>query len=385
MNRLKRALLTLAFCILLVLLSSLPLFAEESEQTWERIPEEYITFLESLPEEITARLPEGLFSQDAREVEAAINEMSDFSYLVRTLLSLVGLELAENLSLLASISGVLILSAIFSAVKSSIRREDVAKAFSFCATLAILSCLLGVGYECISAVSGYFERLLQITAALVPLTAGLYAMGGNVTTAVASSSGLSIFMTLLEAVIGKTIVPFCSICLAFCTVGALDPSLRLGTLLSTLKKNYTTLLAFLMMLLLAMLAMQTTLGTRADTLAMRSAKFAAGNLIPVVGGSVAELLRSVGAGISYLRGTVGICAVLLLLLILFPTLVKLFLSRLVFQLCASVADLFACESEKRLLEEFSSIGGFLITAVSICSAVLLLSLSLFIHSAAAIG
>ena len=140
-----------------------------------------------------------------------------------------------------------------------------------------------------------------------------------------------------------------------------------------------------MMLLLAMLAAQNTLGTRADSLAMRSMRFAATNWIPVVGGSVAEMFRTISAGVGYLRGTVGICGVILLILLLFPTLIQLFLLRLCWQLSASAADLLGCDREKKLLDEFASILGYLIAAVSICSSVLMLAMILLAQSAAAIG
>ena len=114
-------------------------------------------------------------------------------------------------------------------------------------------------------------------------------------------------------------------------------------------------------------------------------KFAAGSWIPVVGGSVAELFRSIGAGIGYLRSAVGISGIFLVLLVLLPTLVELFLMRLTWQLSASAADLLGCEREKKLLEEFASISGYLIAAVSICSSVLLLALILLACCGSAIG
>ena len=95
----------------------------------------------------------------------------------------------------------------------------------------------------------------------------------------------------------------------------------------------------------------------------------------MVGGSVSELLRTVSAGVGYLRGTVGICGVLLLLYLLLPTVIRLFMVRLTWQLSASLADMLGCNTEKKLLEESSSLNGFLIAAVSICSSVLLLSLT----------
>ncbi len=378
------------FCLLLTLLLAaaltLPLSAEKAdERTAKTLPDEFSNLLDTLPDSIRDLVPEGIFSEGTEDVHGAVADMSNFSYLLKTVLSLLGVKIGDCLRLLSTVAGLLILSALCRTLQISLRSSSVARAFSLCTTWVMLILLLGKGYAGIERVVEYFSTLSTVTATSVPLLGALYAMGGNVSTAVASSAGLSVFMTLLETLIGKTVVPFCGVCLAFSLVGALDPAMRIGTLLSTIKKNYTTALTFLMMLLLTMISSQTLLAARADTLAMKSAKFAAGNLIPVLGGSVSELLRSVCAGVGYLRGTVGICVLLLLLLLLLPPVIELLLLRLTWQICASLADLLGCDTEKRLLEEFSSVGGYLIAAMCICSSVLFLSFTLLTHCAAALA
>lgn len=365
---------------------SLTVKADEAEYATDgRLPDEYHAFLEKLPEGVTSLLPNGIFSSDAEEVGDAVAEIGDFSYLLSTTLSLVGLRLGDCARLLACVSGLLILSAICKVLQTSFRSSNTARAFSFCSSLVILLALFGQGYESICSVTDYFSTLRVVTASSIPLMGTLYAAGGNVSAAVASSTGLSLFLSVLEEIVTVSIVPFCGICLAFALVHALDSSVRVQTLVSTIKKNYTTLLAFLMMLLLAMLTAQTTLGAKSDTLAMKSVKFAAVNIIPVVGGSVSELLRTVSASVGYLRGSVGICGILLLILLLLPTLLELLLLRLTWQLSASLADVLGCDTEKRLLEEFASIHGYLIAAVAICSTVPLLAFTLLLHCASAIG
>jgi len=374
--------LTLTLCLF-----SVPIFADDSQGTssFERMPEEYNAWLDSIPQSIKDLLPSALFSDKSEEATQAVMEMSSFSYLFKTLLELIGAEIGSCIKVLASVCGLLLVAAVCNALRSSFGNEGVGRAFGFCTTLIITLALLGESGFCLAEVGDYFNNLNDMTAAVLPVSSLLYTMGGNTTAAVASSAGLSVYMTVLEEIVGKSILPFAGICMAFALMGALDSSLRTGGILSTVKKNYTTALAFLMMLLLAMLAAQNTLGARADSLAMRSIKFAAGNWIPVVGGSVAELLRTISAGVGYLRTTVGICGVLLVLFLLFPMLIKLFLLRTTWQLAASAADLLGCDREKKLLEEFSSILGYLIAAVSICSSVLLLSMILLACCSTAIG
>lgn len=357
---------------------------ESSDAAYDRMPDEYSGLLDVLPEEVVGTLPEELYSDSPIEVGDGIKKLGSFSFLFRTVLSFLSHALADCLELLASVLGILLLSAVANAIGSSIGSASVGRAFSFTSSLVILLLLVWQGWQGLATVQVYFERINGITAALLPLSGTLYAIGGNLGAATASSAGLSIFLTLLEEVVGKSILPFCGICIVFALIASLDPAPRVGSMLSTVKKNYTTVLAFLMMLLNTVLATQTTLGAKGDSLAMRSARFAAGNLIPVVGGSVTELLRSVGVGVGYLRTTVGICAILLLLLTLLPTLLKLYLVRFFWQIGASFAELLGCTNEKKLLDEFASLGGYLIAAVLICSSVMILSMVLLIKCATAI-
>ncbi len=372
------------FCYMLCVFSH-SVSAEETEYSTEILPSEYLELLRSLPDTLVELLPDGLFSTSPDEVTAAVMELSDLSYLLRTLLSLIGLRLGDCVRMLAVVLGVLLLVTVLRTWNQAHGAGGIMKAFSLLCDLFVILALVGESYAGMESVKEYLAAIGRFTAASVPLLGALYAMGGNVAAAAASASGLSLFLTLLEGVVGSTVIPFCALCLAFSLLSALEPSLRLGGLVGTVKRQYSTLLGFLMMLLMAMLGAQTTLGARSDTLAMKSVKFATGNLIPVVGGSVSELLRTVGAGIAYLRGGVGICGVLLLILLLLPTLVELLLLRMTWQLLSGIAELLGCDSEKRILDEFASLHGFLIAAVAICSAVPILSFTLLAHCASAAG
>ena len=379
----KRFLLGLLSFFLLLSPLSLSAFAQENDI--KTLPDVYGDLLDSLPPSILERLPEGALSNNAEEVGNAVGEMSSFSFLLKTVLSLVGLRLGDCIKLLCSVVGILILSSICRTFCASLKKPEIARAFSLVITLIITVTIFGAGFGTIESTVSYFGTLNTFTSSAVPLMGSLYVMGGNAAAAVATSAGLSLFMTVLEEFVGKSIVPFCGICLALALIGACEGGPRLGGLLTSLKKNYTLALSFLMMLLLAMLSAQTVLGASKDTLAMRSAKFAAGSLIPVVGGSVSELLRSVSAGVGYMRSAVGICGVLLLLLLMLPTLIELLLARATWQICSFFAEILGCDGERRLLDEFASINGYLLAAVAICSSVLFLTFTLLTHCATALA
>ena len=67
------------------------------------LPDVYHDLLGSLPPSLLERLPEGALSNNTEELGGAVGEMSSFSYLLGTVLSLVGLRLGDCLKLLCSV------------------------------------------------------------------------------------------------------------------------------------------------------------------------------------------------------------------------------------------------------------------------------------------
>ena len=81
---------------LLALLLSLPVTVSAEEATarsYEEVPSEYTDFLESLPKELLDILPEELFSRECKDLEYAAGSMSQFSYLLKAVLLILGQSL----------------------------------------------------------------------------------------------------------------------------------------------------------------------------------------------------------------------------------------------------------------------------------------------------
>ena len=376
----KRFLLP-SLCLFFCLLLCLPALAETSDA----MPDDYKGFLASLPDDLTELLPRGLFSDSPAEVADTLSSFGTFPSILGLFKELCAKLLGSLWGLLCELLGLLLLSRVLNDLGDSLALSGgLASAFSFLKRLLLLTFLLGFGYQSLSRVTSYLSALGKMTNAAIPLLGTLYALGGNVSAAVASSASLSISLVLTERVVGSSILPLCALCLGFSLVELFTP-FSTKSLTDALKKNYTTFLSFLMVILLALLGGQTTLGAKADTLAAKGAKFAAGSMIPVAGGSISELLLSVGAGVSYLRGICGVCGLLLLLLALLPTLLSLFCHRLLWQVAEGVADFLGCKEEKQLFAEFSSLCGYLVAALLICSSALFLSFVLVLGCASAWG
>lgn len=346
---------------------------------------EYRDYIASLPPEITALLPDEVLpdgegeNTDFGRVSEGVTKMGSFSYLMGAVGDALSVEWGTAWRLLLRTVGLLLISAFAGALCRTFRSEALSRALSLGISCAVFLNAVSTVYGQLQKVSLFLRYLTVTVNTLMPLMAALHVMGGNVGVAAAQNAALMLFLTVCENVCGRTVLPTAALCLCLAAASVLAPGLLPKGIGGMIKNGYTKTLGFVMLLLSFVLSAQTALRAASDSLAARTAKFMAGNLIPVVGGALGDSLRTVASGVSFLKGTVGIGAMIVLFLLLLPVLISLLTTRVSIQLSVAVSDLLGCETESRLLGELLHVWGLLIAVVSMCSVLLIFALTLFVR------
>jgi len=372
----------------MVMTFSLTAFAREEQSGGAyALPEEYAEMLDALPEALRDSLPEDIFSKDAEEAARAWESLASPEGLFRLLIAQLSAHWQDYVRLLFLLCGILLLRGVLGCVASSLRTPTLSAGAQLLCRVGLFGAIVTQAMQGLAGVVEFYRQLNGLTAAFLPLMGAMYALGGNVSTAVVNHGTLVLSLSLVEWLGGKTIVPLFSICLAFSLLGAFGPSVagRMQVATGKMKKWYTTALSLTMLLLSAALGAQTTLSARADTLGFRTVRFAVSSSLPVVGGGVAEMLKTAAAGVSWLRGVVGVGGIVLLLWLLLPQIISLLLTRTVYALAGDIAGWLGCDGEAKLLGEIASLFGYLVAVVSLSVVTFLCALLLLLKCGSAYG
>ena len=353
------------------------------ESVGQNMPEGFSELTELLPEEVGELLPEGLDSEDPEAVGQALEELTGAERLLTYALELAGVELEASVRLFLRLCGLLLLAALFGVLRDTLGSGALSGAVRFCTTTAIFAAILYTQLTHLQRVEEFFDRLSALMGAMIPITGAVWAMGGNVTTASAGTSTLYVFLTVCQRLCAEAVMPLCCFCMALALCNTLSPGIGLRGMAGTVKKGYTLSLGFIMTLLLAALGSQTAITAARDSVTARTAKMVSSTVIPVVGGSVGDTLRTVASGVGYLKSVVGVAGIAMIFLLLLPVLLSLVMSRLVFLLCGGVAELLGCEAEGRLLSELGQIWGLMVAVVAMCSVMFILALCIFLQTVVA--
>ena len=362
---------------LLAALVFLPLTAsaEERDANGGGVTDELVG---RLPDLVVERLPEGAGSEDVSELFGA-------EYLTSFILSGISGEGSGFLSELLRLCGLTLISAAAMLVGRNLKSPRNARLVESAVLIAGASSAFSMMQGALGRAFAYLEDAAELSRGLIPIVSGIYVAGGSTSSAAVSTAVIGATAAVIESVCISALAPVVYVCFGFVSVTALGGELDTSGIARTVRNCYVTLVTLSLVILTAMLSFQGSIAAASDSLAARTVKFAAGKLIPIVGGSVGDSLRTVGASLSLVKSTVGAASVFALLAIAVPPLVSLLLGRFMLNISAGVAALVGCSRMKKLFEELRGIYDVMCAVVAASSVELIIILTVFIKTALAIA
>ena len=189
---------------------------------------------------------------------------------------------------------------------------------------------------------------------------------------------------IIENLAVGLLLPLAGICFAFTMLDCVSGGLRLDGFTGNLKGCYLTLLGLLCAVATAALSFQTTLAASADSVTVRTARFAVGNMIPLVGSSVGASLSTLISSLSLIKNGVGAGAVVAVIAMTLPTVAALYFTRLGLSLSASCARMLGAESVCKLFSDFRGIYDMILAVSAFVSVLFIFYLAVFVKCAFAL-
>lgn len=368
-----KKLLVLALTLILICVSPMGVSAEEED----KLPDEYEDFTDGIPSDIADLLPDGIFSDRTDDVVGAVEELTSWEYILNTVFDILGVSIRAVVKALASITALLVVCSLLNMFKKSIKNEALDNVMLLISGAVMAASVLEISRAPIERAMESFEQMKIFVNTMSPLICSMYAMGGNISSAIVHNYGLIVFLSILENVCILSLQLILGICMALIIASSFMQDNTLIGLNNAIKKTFTFFVGFIMLIFTSVISTQSLLASKADTLSSKTAKLLASQMIPLVGSTLGESLRTAGASIEYLRTNIGIVIIIILVLMILPTLLSVGLYRLVFVVANGIAGLLGCEREGKLVLEISSLYGYVFAIFAICSVIILFLVTVF--------
>ena len=361
-----------AFAIVLLLFFLFPhkVYAEKEKD----YVQEFLSVLPTLAEE--------KIGDAVRDNE--VSELVSVEYLARLVFDSFFSGVDEGAGDFFILLSLTVFFAVFSLLRENIN-ENIGKAAENILLVVTALTVYGLFSDGVDMGYSYIKDAKSFGNSLVPITMGIYLMGGNAATAVTASAGAGAALICIENLCSLALSPLLRVSFSLSLIGSIGKNLNYGVICKQIRNAYMTLLGFFTMVLSASLSFGSVISSSADTVAARTVKYAIGNMIPIVGGTVNSSYGALSASVSMIKNTVGVSAVVALAIITIPVIVRLLLIRISLNVCATVAELLGCDRIGKLYTDFRSAYDLMLSAVVFVSLIFVIICSVFLRSAVAIG
>lgn len=308
----------------------------------------------------------------------------NISFIWRLFLNIFNPLIAPTLKTLSSLICTVIIISLINTINTSIGKPTFSKAVKYVSQI-VLSVIF---YELLSGVWAsvqiYIKSINVFISSLVPIMTVLYTSGGNVSTAVVNSIGITFILNLINMLMNSGLFPMLKICFALTLSSVAGEIKGLFHLTKVIKNIMTFFLAGTMTLFSVFLIFKTNLSLATDSAAARTVKFA-GSFIPVVGGALGESVRSVMSALSVIKNSVGIVGILIISVISLPVILKIILNKFCIDITGTICYILDCDAEGNLLKEFSSIFNFALAIIVCITVLFIIELTVFVSISPALG
>ena len=332
----------------------------------------------------------GKNSQDDGEMLniADISDKFSFGFLFNIIMRILGSLISIVVKNFIPVIALIILSAVIGVIKN-LNASDGKDNFSDIINFILIICLAGAIFynvrECFYTAKQFLDDIHVYMMTMIPVMASLSTVSGNIASAAANSTGLYVVLNVIDAVSGGVILPVLQICFSLSLARQLTAStdtVNLSGVSSYIRSVLNWIFIFIMTILTAVLFFQNILASSADTVAARTVKFTVTSAVPVVGGMIGDISRTIIGSFQAVKSIAGIFGVLVIIITLLPPLMTVILNKLMLKITGAFALILGLDKQSEFLKEMSSLLDITLAVMISAAVVFIFDIAVFIKTVA---
>ena len=253
---------------------------------------------------------------------------------------------------------------------SSESKFAVRLVLTICVGLLMLSSgnsLIGLGKETITEIGEYGKMILPI------MTAAL-ASQGSVNSSAVLYAGTAFFSSLLNITVSKLLIPLLYIFLSVCIANNALADETLKRIRELLKWSLTWSLKMILYLFGGYMSISGVISGSVDASVLKATKLAISGAVPVVGNILSDASETILLSAGLTKNSIGVYGLLMLISLLIEPFLKIGLHYVMTKGTAIVCSAFASKGISDLIDDFSSIMGYILAMTSVSCVLLMVGI-----------
>lgn len=274
------------------------------------------------------------------------------------------------------------LSEIVNALFNGNETPTVRNCVSIVAAIGVTAAASGSLNTVVGMGKSFLEEIDVFSKALLPTLAAAEASCGLPGAAMARSTAAVLFSDVLITLVNYALMPLMYIGIFSATANAATPSKVLAKISDLSVKAISCTLKIALGAFVSYITVTGIISGNVDKAGLKTAQFAIGGAVPVVGGIISEAAETVIAGASLLKNAIGVFGMLSILSACVTPFITLGINYFIFKLASVLASPVIEGNISELTDRIGTSFGVLLAMSASCATVIFLSI---IMSMSAIG
>ncbi len=377
----------LLILIVLIIFTAIPVLAEtDIQEIVDNSIESQINklelqeidkFLKNLDEEVKQYVPDMSFKSFLEAVKNGDLNLK-FSHILKIFVQFLFKELFAGTALMGKLIVLAIICAVLQNLQNAFEKASIGN-LAYCVTYLVLVTIALTSFTfAINTAKETIETMVSFLQSLLPILLTLLASLGGISSAAIINSFTAVSLSVISTLIKNILLPLIYFSAVLSILSHLSDKFKVSRLAGLFKEIIMIFLGLTSTVFLGLLSIQGLAGAVADSLTLRTAKYAAGAFIPVVGGMFSGALETVIGASLLLKNSISLAgAIILLFIIIFPMLKILALS-VIYKLSAAVVQPFGDNKIGDALETMGKSITLVFAALGIVSVMFFISLSVIV-------
>lgn len=372
------------FCLLLLLLllpcpaGASPTDGQIGQEIMNTLSTDSVNqFINQVNQELGEDIP--MINPESLQNAASQGLSLDWQSLWKAVVTKFFREFTLNLNLMGKLLFLAVLCALLQNLHSSFNSSGISLlAYSIC-FIFLMVLVLNAFYNAVLVARQSVEYMIGFMQAMLPVMISLLAGVGAVTSVALFSPFMLFVIGATGLVVKDMVLPLLMVTALIECINYLSEQYKLSNLASLMKQSGMVVLGLTLVLFIGIISIQSVVGSVADGITLRTAKYATATFIPVVGKMFADTVELVMGASLLIKNAVGVIGVIAVTTLCALPVVKLFTLIAVFKLTGALIQPMGAEKMAKCLE---TIGNNLLLVLG---AVLTVALMFFLSITMIIG
>ena len=293
---------------------------------------------------------------------SAITGNIDNTTIVKSIISLIGKEVVDCITVLGSIVVIIVIHSVLKSISEGLENKSISQITYYVQYILIVTLVMGNFADIITMVKTSIENLVGFMNSLIPLLITLMLTTGNIASAGLLEPIILFIITFIGNFIVSVLIPFVLLSTALSIVSKVSNRVQVDKLSKFFNSTVVWILGIALTLFVGVISVEGSLSSTVDGITAKTAKAAVSNFIPVVG--------------NILKNAVGIIGVIIIIGICIAPIIKLAILMGLYYLAGAICQPIADEKIVKLLEEMGNTFKMLLAIMCSVSVMLIVGTTL---------